>query len=301
MTQDTIKTGKIFIKDIDRIDCAVFDPAIGIIGESWFVDISVAGKLDDNGFVYDFSNLKSLVKQVLKSTVDHALIIPISSAQVRYKDSHDGNESWELHVKSRITGADTKWEYSCPKGAVYPIRTVKITPKIIEQECSRLFRHRLPEDIDQIDVTLRKENDDLNASYFRYTHGITKHDGLCQRTFHGHRSKIEVFVGHERRIDLEQYLAREVLGSMVHIAGMDQTRGHPTDKDIQLAYNGTDGFFQATIPANKVFFVENETLIIFSETQLIMELSSRRPAKKMANQLRELLQSKHCTSQECFP
>ena len=206
-----------------------------------------------------------MVKQVLKSTVDHALIIPIGSTQVKYQDSHSGSESWQFRVKSRITGADTTWEYTCPKGAVYPIRAVKITPKVLEQECTRIFRHRLPEHIDQIEVILRKENDDLHASYFRYTHGITKHDGLCQRTFHGHRSKIEVFVGHERRLDLEQYLAREVLGSMIHIAGKDQTT-EPMDSkveghEVRLAYNGTHGEFKATIPSRNVFFVDNETSV----------------------------------------
>ena len=49
--------GRLFINDIDRIDCAIFDPSIGVVGQSWAVDVTVYGKLDANGFVYDFSNL----------------------------------------------------------------------------------------------------------------------------------------------------------------------------------------------------------------------------------------------------
>jgi 6-pyruvoyl-tetrahydropterin synthase len=262
--------GRLFINDVDKIDCAIFDPSVGVVGQSWYVDITVSGLLDANGFVYDFSHLKKLVKQVLKASLDHTLIIPVQSKLVNFQETERG-ELWRLQAKSRLTGVNSEWSYLCPKGAVYPIRSVQVTREIVEQECSRLVRHRLPEEIHSVEIHLRKEEVVAGNSFFRYSHGITGHQGLCQRLFHGHRSLIEVYVADERRLDLEQWLAHEVLGSIVHIASMSQVVNPSPDlrpgvrsenvTPLTLSYAASMGLFEATIPANRVFLVEDETSI----------------------------------------
>jgi 6-pyruvoyl-tetrahydropterin synthase len=262
--------GRLFINDVDKIDCAIFDPSVGVVGQSWIVDITVSGQLDSNGFVYDFSHLKKLVKQVLKASLDHTLIIPVQSKLVHYQDT-DRGELWRLQAKSRLTGVNSEWSYLCPKGAVYPIRSVQVTRETVEQECSRLVRHRLPEEVHSVEIHLRKEEVLAGQAFFRYSHGITGHEGLCQRLFHGHRSLIEVYVADERRHDLEQWLAHEVLGSVVHIASMSQLVNPAADlrpgvrsehqTPLTLAYEASKGRYEATVPANRVFLVENETSI----------------------------------------
>ncbi|HYX34034.1 MAG TPA: 6-carboxytetrahydropterin synthase [Oligoflexus sp.] len=262
--------GRLFINDVDKIDCAIFDPSVGVVGQSWYVDITVSGQLDSNGFVYDFSHLKKLVKQVLKSSLDHTLIIPVQSKLVHYQET-DRGELWRLQAKSRLTGVNSEWSYLCPKGAVYPIRSVQVTREIVEQECSRLVRHRLPEEIHSVEIHLRKEEERAGYSFFRYSHGITGHEGLCQRLFHGHRSVVEVYVADERRHDLEQWLAHEVLGSIVHIASMSQLVNPAADlrpgvrsehqTPLTIAYEASKGHYEATVPANRVFLVEGETSI----------------------------------------
>ncbi len=275
---DKERFGRLFINDVDKIDCAIFDPSVGVVGQSWYVDITVSGKLDANGFVYDFSKLKKLVKQVLKSSVDHSLVIPVQSKLVHYQDT-DRGELWQLQAKSRLTGVNSEWTYLCPKGAVYPIRSVQVTREIVEQECTRLMRHRLPEDVISVEVHLRKEEVQSGQAFFRYSHGITGHDGMCQRLFHGHRSLIEVYVADERRHDLEQWLAHEVLGSIVHIASMAQiiqpdinlrpgVRPEVT-KPMTLSYKGSMGLFEATVPSNRVFLVEDETSIESISQELV--------------------------------
>lgn len=265
-----VRFGRLFIQDVDKIDCAIFDPSVGVVGQSWYVDITVSGQLDSNGFVYDFSHLKKLVKQVLKASLDHTLIIPVQSKLVHYQDT-DRGELWRLQAKSRLTGVNSEWSYLCPKGAVYPIRSVQVTREIVEQECSRLVRHRLPEEIHSVEVHLRKEEERAGQSFFRYSHGITGHEGLCQRLFHGHRSMIEVYVADERRHDLEQWLAHEVLGSIVHIASMTQLVNPAADlrpgvrsenqTPLTIAYEASKGRYEATVPANRVFLVEAETSV----------------------------------------
>lgn len=268
--------GTLFIKDIDRLDCAVFDPSIGVVGQSWYVDIEVTGQLDENGFVYDFSHLKKLVKSVLKSSLDHALIIPVQSTHVHYQETASG-EMWHLKAKTRLTGLDSDWTYQCPKGAVYPIRAVKISKEIIEQECARLIRHRLGESIGKVSVKFRAELGAGADSFFRYTHGITDHQGLCQRLFHGHRSKIEVYVSGDRRRDLEQYLAHDLFGSSIHIASRSQVVKNDNDKDdvICLVYQGTLGHYKAKLPSNRVFFVNEQTSIERISQQLVKLLGEK--------------------------
>ncbi len=260
--------GTLFIKDVDRIDCATFEPNQGVTGKSWYVDIYVTGILDSNGFVHDFSLLKKLVKNVLKSTIDHSLLIPIQSKQVAY-ETENLSELWTLNAKARLSGVDSTWVYKCPKGAVYPVRCVKISREILEQECRKLIRHRLPEDVHDVKVVLRKEGGKKDDSFFRYTHGITGHEGLCQRLFHGHRSLIEVYVADEQRPDIERYIAHDLFGSIIHIASLDQViKGESAlgvSKDSKesttLSYEGTHGYFEATIPTNRIFFVSHFTSI----------------------------------------
>lgn len=249
--------GSLFIADVDRIDCAVFDQSLGVIGKSWFVDVMVEGALDSNGFVYDFSILKKMIKKILKESVDHALIIPILSESVQF-ELNQTNESWSLTTDHN----KEVWNYSCPKGAVYPIRAHRITRDLIASECSKQIRHRLPEAIEKVQVTLRSE-ESSDDTFFCYTHGITGHQGLCQRLFHGHRSKIDVFVNEVKRPDLEKYIAKDLFKSHVHIASRDQIldRGSEEADSVHITYTSNAGTFTGEIPSHRVFLVPHFTSI----------------------------------------
>jgi 6-pyruvoyl-tetrahydropterin synthase len=65
----------------------IFDPVRGILGQSWHLDVEVTGALDDNRFVYDFAKLKKLVRNVAKTSIDHALVIPVGSQKVNFSES----------------------------------------------------------------------------------------------------------------------------------------------------------------------------------------------------------------------
>lgn len=258
----------LFVRDVGKIDSALFDPSLGIVGHSWYVDVWLTGTLDDNGFVFDFSPLKNLIKQTLASTLDHALILPVGSQMVQYSEFENG-ERWTLKSRPRGESKDARWDYASPKGSVFPVHTVALKNTSIEQEFSRILRHRLPPTVSQLSVKLREEQIAPTEASFRYTHGITGHNGLCQRLFHGHRSRMEIYIGEERRPDLEHFVVREILGNSVHIATLNQIKSGngeigqrgKTDEPLTLAYSGTLGNFEATLPSNRVFFVEGETSI----------------------------------------
>ena len=262
-------SGTIFLNDLAKLDSALFDPSKGIIGQSWRVDVTLSGSLDENGFVYDFGPLKKLVKQVLTSTLDHALIIPINSQAVQYRDIGGGRECWKLRSKPNRMETELAWEYTCPTGAVYPLRCIALNRHVIEQELSRALRHRVSSNVHQISVSLREEDVEPTEAVFRYTHGITNHNGLCQRLFHGHRSRIQVYVGDERRPDLEHYIVRDIFNTSIHIAcpsqfksGMIEPGSRGKGKEnVVLSYQSNLGHFEASIPAERIFCVEGETSI----------------------------------------
>jgi 6-pyruvoyl-tetrahydropterin synthase len=272
----------IFIEDITRIDCSVFSPSQGIMGQSWHVDIELTGVPDEHGFIYDFGKLRKLVRAVFSSTIDHALLIPIMSKQVSFTETAEG-ERWNLTAFSRLTNQEARWEYICPKGAVYPMRTLNINLNAVEQECARLIRHRLPTQIEKVSVKLREEIADYQASFFRYTHGITVHEGMCQRLFHGHRSLLTVRVDGERREDLENFVTHELFGSSVHIAGSKQIVdgeylvGHRSKANapVVLSYEVERGRYQASLPGNHVFVVDGETTIETIAFELVKVLKEK--------------------------
>jgi 6-pyruvoyl-tetrahydropterin synthase len=259
---------KMFIKDLMTVDVAIFVPAKGVIGRSWYIDLTLEGLKDENGFIYDFSKIKSLARNVIKDTLDHTLVIPIYSQDVSYSESAHG-EQWSLLVKETRTHPDFCWHYRCPKGAVFPVSGMSVTPTHLEMELSKILRHRLPDSIHHVEIGLREGSLPLSEAKIRYTHGLPLHDGPCQRLFHGHDSRIEVYVGAERRGDLEHYVARELLGNDVHIATPDQIIEGPKElgrmagdwQPVTLSYLAKEGHFEAVIPACKLFNVRHTTSI----------------------------------------
>jgi 6-pyruvoyl-tetrahydropterin synthase len=258
------------------LDFAVFDPSLGVIGHSWHVDVTIKGGLDENGFVYDFGHLKSLVKGGLDSTIDHSLVIPISSQAVRYSDAID-HEHWRMYTKSRQDQPEFWWEYKCPKGSVFPIRAVAITKPVLENELAKIVRHRLPESVFDVTLYLREEAISASEACIRYTHGLDGHKGQCQRLYHGHRSRIEVYADNERRGDLEHLLARQLLGTNVHVASAKQILRGPhrigerlddSNEPVTVGYRSEQGYFEATLPAHRLFTLPQETSIEAFTNQL---------------------------------
>lgn len=271
--------GELFANNIDTIDCAVFDPNYGILGFTWKISVSLIGDLDRNHFVYDFSHLKKIVRQLTKETFDHRLIVCLASKDVEHQKIASG-ERWIL-TTSQKNGSEKNsvWEYECPTGAVYPIDSTAIEKKRLTKEFEAMLRQRLPKTISKIKVHLEDVNVS-DGSFYRYTHGIQGHEGMCQRLFHGHTGKIEIFEAAKQRIDLQEHIVNSVLSPNIHITCPEQivsgkfkigermSSSHP----IELAYESSEGAYFARLPAHRVFVVENETSVESITSQLARNL-----------------------------
>ena len=207
--------------------------------------MTLSGPTDENNFVYDFSDLKNLVKKTLKETLDHALIVPET-----FKPSIEG---WWYFPNS--------WSYLAPKGSVFaiPTKANDVVREDVQKACEEILSNKLGENF-QLEVNLSDETDSEGYSYYCYTHGITGHAGACQRTFHGHRSKLIAKINGERKPQLEQRIVNEIFEKSIHIASKNQIL-EETEDTYYLAYEGSYGTFKATIPKNRSIIIHQETSI----------------------------------------
>ena len=277
-------TGSMYVDEIDILDCAVFDTKLGVIGSSHSVDVELSGLLDKDGFVFDFSDVKKQIKKDLKETLDHALLVPKQSQSISL-DENNGYLSIRFESMER---SEKTTEYHCPKKAVYLLDATEITTKALEREAEKVFMKNMPSSVTDIRVTLREEQND-DFTFFRYTHGLPGHKGLCQRLLHGHRSSLRVFLNGERRKDIESDICTNWFNNHVHIAEPSQMttkhwnlfeRGNH-EEICTLKYQALEGEFALTIPAESVFLVEKATSIESISQGIAKQIKLRHPDAKV--------------------
>lgn len=279
-SQINTSVGSIFIKNVSMLDFAIFDPSSGIYGNSLEVDIIAKGVRNDKGFVIDFSHLKSACREILKNTIDHALVVPMRISGVSMKETNS-QEIWTLNEKNEKYSFD--WIYSCPQGAVYPLDAEIVTTELLEKEIAKIILKELPNTVSEVIVSLKEAHYSESQTFFRYTHGLPLHEGLCQRLFHGHKSQLEVYVNEKKRKDLEEFVVNELFNHNVHIATLNQVKSgqlevhHRSEKlsPITISYEGGHGVFEAQIPAKNIFTILDDTSIESLTWQLAAILKSK--------------------------
>lgn len=275
----TWKTGKLFVENLDTLDCAIYSEAHGICGASWYVDIEIEGTLDGNGFVYDFSLTKKLVKETLKSTLDHTLILPKLNSNITATVS-DNNR-----INVQIFKDDELWVYKAPKQAVYLLDTKMLSSDLIANALQLEIKKVLPANVTEVKITLREEQSSDDSSFFRYTHGLPNHIGLCQRLFHGHKSKVKIYKDDALSSELEKLVANKWFSKSIHIAEPSQFKTKswepykkgPTGEKTTLCYQAAEGYFEATIPSNRIYIVEQATSIESIAKGLCKQLKDLNP------------------------
>lgn len=246
----------IFARDVDQIDIAYLDPS-GIAGRSYHVDVSATGPLDHNGFVIDFGLLKKQVKAHLKATADHALVIPakLPGYQLAELGDEEAGDEEAGEVSLSFKGAVGHYGYVCPADAIYPIAGAALQPAALAAQLAADLAPELPEGL-TIAISLREKTLMPGSVAFTYTHGISRHDGLCQRLFHGHTGELQLTGVKDPA--LAATISHSCFGGGVHIASADQlvTKAeHPlansalSEADHHfLSYEGTLGRYSAAVP-----------------------------------------------------
>lgn len=243
----------VFVDQITVLDCACLDSARGLIGESWMVDVSLSGELNQEDMVIDFGQMKRLIKQILDETIDHRLLVPGQSPQIRVNaDADQTSIRMELADGSHIV-------YQAPPEAVCILPSETIDSDLVRDLVHDEIKKIVPANITNIQVSLRVEEE---GEIFHYCHGLRGHDGNCQRLAHGHRGRICVEVDGYARTDIEKAwvfrLRDAYVGSTDDISGRPKIAGK---EYIQFEYEVVQGRFFLEIPADRCYLLSTNTTV----------------------------------------
>jgi 6-pyruvoyl-tetrahydropterin synthase len=250
-----MRSATLFLQNFTVLDCALLDPALGPIGESLHVSAELEGELDDKGFIFDFSPAKRALKNAVDDSLDHKLLVPRALMA-------GAAETLRVELAPGFT-------YECPAQALAPVDSIDTAGIIAALEKACL--EALPGNVKAVKITLASEARFRSEANFRYTHGLRRHDGNCQRLFHGHRNPVEVWQGEGRVDHLEAFLAGEWdnvhyahAATVLNRADLDLPMGMRNKRLpglAQLEYVSPQGKFWGTVPASRLVLMPEEPTI----------------------------------------
>ena len=264
---------RLFVDGLTVIDFSFLDHERGVVGESWIVDIELAGSLDDQGMVFDFGQIKKQIKQFIDAEIDHRLLVPTASlgCAIELRNNNELFIGFPLVAGGMIS-------HQSPQDAVLLVDAKVVEAKRIANDLQARIKAILPDNVAEVLVSLR--NEVIDGAYYCYTHGLQKHLGQCQRIAHGHRSRIEITVDGERSLQLEAHWANKLEDSYIateshiieefDIDGISHTR---------LAYTAQQGDFAMSLPSNRVFKIPMESTVENIASYLAGLVSSERKVK----------------------
>ncbi|WP_348760687.1 6-carboxytetrahydropterin synthase [uncultured Salinisphaera sp.] len=235
MSQAAADSVTLFVEHVTHIDCGVLDPSRGLRGATWLVDAELTGTRDDQGMLFDFGPAKKLLKSEIDALVDHRLLVPRQAPGITRTD--DG--------VALTTHEGDHYDYRGPAEALTDLDMAEITPERLADWLGQRVARQLPANVDSLSLTLRAEI--IDGPVYDYTHGLSAHDGNCQRLAHGHRCRLAVWLDDQERADIAQAFAARwqgiFIGSREHLTTpADATR-------LGFAYDAPQGHFAIELDA----------------------------------------------------
>ncbi|MBT5031457.1 MAG: hypothetical protein HOM55_04075 [Proteobacteria bacterium] len=241
----------LFVDNLTVIDCSLLDSELGLSGASWIVDLTLSGDLNDESMLLDFGVVKKQVKALIDREVDHKLIVPQTSVLCAVQTD---NENTVVHFGSNT---DEQFSVDAPKSAFCLLPNDSVNIAAIKAYLHARLTDLLPENISTIEIGLRDEQKD-NAIWFRYSHGLKKHNGNCQRITHGHRSRLEIHIDGTR----DHALEREWVSRLdnIYIATREDLE-QSSDRISRFSYAAEHGTFSLSLPEQRVWLVDCDSTI----------------------------------------
>lgn len=244
----------LFVKRLTVIDFSYLHPALGLLGESWQVDIELDGSLDHQGMVLDFGEVKRQVKRVIDDSFDHRLLLPIGSPGCTIKQQEQ-----RCTVTFRLdSGAII--EHSGPDCSVALIDAEQVDQQSLAKNIIQSLTPLLPDNVDSLRIQLAPEP--IAGAWYRYSHGLKHHAGNCQRIAHGHRSRIHIFRNGLRDTALESDWAGRwrdrYIGTTDDLLACAEDGGHSY---FRFGYSAKQGLFQLQIPSNHCYLIDRDSTV----------------------------------------
>ncbi|PKG38026.1 6-carboxytetrahydropterin synthase [Psychromonas sp. Urea-02u-13] len=251
---------KLFVRDLTVIDATYLDAQRGFVGESYIVDVTLTGMLNEQSMILDFSLVKKQIKAIIDAEVDHKLIVPHASARCSVTMEPQRTQvDYKLNDNSYI-------QLKCPSEAYCLLESEDVSIEVIETYLEHIILLQLPENVGELEIKLRSEK--IETPFYHYTHGLKKHDGNCQRIAHGHRSKLDIFVNGEFNNHLVQDWANR--WKDIYLVSQDDiikkgdlsfiVKANDVEK-LCSAYHAPQGYFELLMPAHRCEVLPRDTTV----------------------------------------
>lgn len=260
---------RLFVEHLTVLDCAYLDAQRGLVGESWIVDVELAGDLDDQGMVLDFGLVKQKLKKAIDSVADHRLLVPSRSSALDFVLSPNG-------TGLSFRAATGTIEHIGPQKSVCNIDADVVNEATVAKQIEPWLLKAVPASVKQVTVKLRAEV--IPGAYYHYTHGLKKHEGQCQRIAHGHRSKAEIRVNGRRDERVERAWAerwRDIyLGTAADIVSHGKGR-------IRFEYTSGEGEFALELPVERTDLLQTDSTVERIAEHLAAQVAAEMPGEKI--------------------
>lgn len=251
---------QLFVNDLTVIDFSYLCTKRGMVGESWIVDLTLHGELDEQNMVLDFGKVKKQVKRIIDDTVDHKLVIPseFSGSNIQHVENTD-----YIQVEF-IDEVGQRIAISSPEDAYCFIDAEEVSMADVITHLASVIKPQLPDNVKKVELSLRPE--EISGFFYHYTHGLKKHDGNCQRIAHGHRSKIQIFENGMKSPRLEKLYSREWQDIYVATAEDEVSADEleiisATGSQRAFKYESSQGKFELAMEASRVYVMPVDTTV----------------------------------------
>jgi 6-pyruvoyl-tetrahydropterin synthase len=260
----------LFVDNLTVIDFAYLDRQRGLVGESWIVDVVLGGELDEQGMVFDFSNVKRTIKRVIDERVDHRLVIPARYQGLSQSQDTPGQFRWHLTDGTHI-------DHRSPSEAVVWLESDRVVPAVVARLLEKELQAVLPANVTSVEISLREE--EIDGAYYHYVHGLKKHLGNCQRIAHGHRSPIRIDRNGHRDYSLENHWA--ALWRDIYVGSGEDVARREVDADgtayITFEYEANQGEFGLTLPESRVYMMDTDTTVELIAAHMASRIKTEYP------------------------
>lgn len=256
---------QLFVEHVTHIDCGVLDADAGLRGATWLVDATLTGRRGDDGMLFDFGPAKRLLKAEIDALVDHRLLVPAAAPGIAI-DGHT--------ITLTTTGGD-RYRYTGPDSAVTVLDMAEIAPKALARWLEQRIAANMPANVDGLAIDLRPER--IAGPVYDYTHGLSAHDGNCQRLAHGHRCRLAVAIDGTDRPDIAAAWAERwqgvFIGSRTHLTTADDA------ERLGFAYAAEQGEFALDIAAAHCVLLDGPATVENIADHIAGELVTRYPGR----------------------
>ena len=241
---------QLFVRRLTVLDFAYLHPQRGLVGESWWLDVTLRGGLDDQGMVLDFGEVKRRIKQLVDLHLDHRLLVPADHPALK----------GDAQALTFVSERGDFIRHLGPAEAVRLIPGHAITPQGVADALGALLAPHLPANVEAVELELYPET--TGGAYYHYSHGLKGHCGNCQRIAHGHRARIEIHRDGRRAPDLEAQWAERLrdiyIGCEADLTAITQ---HLDRTCYRFAYQAPQGAFELELPADRCYLLDTETTV----------------------------------------